>query len=120
MAERTFASAAAFAALPRKLRYDGTAIATRMPRMMMTTRSSIRVKPCSPASRFLIFVIGTFDLLAVSIGTHQVSTEGVRALASNEGIAPTWRGSRSPTVRDVQVRGWDCRYGLCGGDPLNR
>ncbi len=42
---------------PRKLRYAGTAIATRMPRMTMTTRSSIRVKPCSLARRFLILLI---------------------------------------------------------------
>src|SRR5258706_12597775 len=31
--------------------YDGTAMASRMPRMMMTTRSSIRVKPCSEFRR---------------------------------------------------------------------
>ena len=36
-----------------KLRYDGIAIAVRIPRMMMTTRSSIRVKPCSSRLRRL-------------------------------------------------------------------
>src|SRR5918994_6621323 len=52
IAARTLAWLAAFAARSRKPRYDGTAIASRMPMMMMTTRSSIRVKPCSPfASR---------------------------------------------------------------------
>ncbi len=35
----------------RKPRYDGTAIASRMPMMMMTTRSSMRVKPSLRASR---------------------------------------------------------------------
>src|ERR1700747_2591132 len=48
---RTFACAADLLARSLKLRYDGTAIASRMPRMMMTTRSSIRVKPCSPPAR---------------------------------------------------------------------
>jgi len=51
MSERTFAAAAVLLARSLKLRYDGTAIASRMPRMMMTTRSSIRVKPCSVSSR---------------------------------------------------------------------
>src|SRR5580765_3890419 len=64
MAERTFALAAAVTALSLKLRYAGTAIATRMPRMMMTTRSSMRVKPCSLARRDLILVI-TFLFSAV-------------------------------------------------------
>ena len=44
-AERMSAAAAVLLARSLKLRYDGTAIASRMPRMMITTRSSIRVKP---------------------------------------------------------------------------
>src|SRR5690348_1589288 len=48
---RMFACAADLFARSLKLRYDGTAIASRMPRMMMTTRSSIRVKPCSELRR---------------------------------------------------------------------
>src|SRR5919197_4331968 len=51
-AARTFALAAELLARSRKLRYEGIAIASRMPRMMMTTSSSMSVKPLSsPASR---------------------------------------------------------------------
>src|SRR6266487_358936 len=55
-AARTFACAADLLARVRKLRYEGIAIASRIPRMMITTRSSIRVKPpssrCTWPSRF--------------------------------------------------------------------
>src|SRR3954468_17917507 len=40
----------------RWFRNAGMAIAARMPMMMMTTRSSIRVKPFSPCARFCIVV----------------------------------------------------------------
>src|SRR5437868_12449734 len=57
IAARTFALAAELFARSRKLRYEGIAIASRMPRMMMTTRSSMRVKPLSsPASRCRILL----------------------------------------------------------------
>src|SRR5919108_6232801 len=46
-AARTFACAADLFARERKLRYEGIAIASRIPRMMITTRSSISVKPRS-------------------------------------------------------------------------
>src|SRR3954447_11752642 len=46
-AARTLACAADLFARVRKLRYDGIAIASRIPRMMITTRSSISVKPRS-------------------------------------------------------------------------
>src|SRR3954466_14143296 len=46
-AARTFACAAELFARLRKLRYEGIAIASRIPRMMMTTRSSISGKPLS-------------------------------------------------------------------------
>src|SRR6059058_4193105 len=52
-AARTLALAADWFARSLNERYEGIAIASRMPRMMMTTRSSMRVKPLSsPASRF--------------------------------------------------------------------
>src|SRR3954462_10849038 len=58
MAARTLALAAELLARSRKLRYEGTAIANGMPRMMMTTRSSMRVKPLSsPASRCRILLV---------------------------------------------------------------
>src|SRR5437016_13676266 len=47
MAARTLAWAADLLARVRKLRYEGIAIASRIPRMMITTRSSISVKPSS-------------------------------------------------------------------------
>src|SRR5919201_6927687 len=50
-AARTFACAAELFARLRKLRYEGIAIASRIPRMMITTRSSISVKPRSSLSR---------------------------------------------------------------------
>src|SRR5438105_1661609 len=46
-AARTLACAADALARFLKLRYEGIAIASRIPRMMMTTRSSISVKPLS-------------------------------------------------------------------------
>src|SRR3954451_24702774 len=46
-AARTLAWAADLFARVRKLRYDGIAMASRIPRMMITTRSSISVKPRS-------------------------------------------------------------------------
>src|SRR5919108_3550452 len=56
MAARTSAFAAELLARSRNDRYDGIAIASRMPRMMMTTSSSMRVKPLSsPAIRFRNF-----------------------------------------------------------------
>src|SRR5438132_8773421 len=53
ISERRFAFAAEVSARPLKLRYDGIAIAVRIPRMITTTSSSIRVKPrSSRAIRF--------------------------------------------------------------------
>src|ERR671931_1420384 len=63
-AARTLALAAELFARSRKLRYEGIAIASRMPRMMMTTRSSMRVKPLSsPASRCRILLLIAVVLL---------------------------------------------------------
>src|SRR6266576_5356821 len=58
IAARTLAVAAELFARSLKLRYEGIAIASRMPKMMMTTRSSMRVKPLSsPASRCRILLV---------------------------------------------------------------
>src|SRR6059058_2803662 len=51
MAARTLAWAADLFARVRKLRYEGIAIASRIPRMMITTKSSISVKPRSSRAR---------------------------------------------------------------------
>src|SRR5919202_4624271 len=71
-AARTFACAADLFARVRKLRYEGIAIASRIPRMMLTTRSSIRVKPRSSATRCrkLIMFRCSFGL----VGTYGGST----------------------------------------------
>src|SRR5467141_2131540 len=77
---RTLACAADLLARSLKLRYDGTAIASRMPRMMMTTRSSISVKPCSEPRR---------DLRRAIIGRASPSREGwhwVHRLAGSSGL----------------------------------
>src|SRR5205085_258827 len=50
-AARTFACAAELLARFLKLKYDGIAIASRIPRMMMTTSSSMSVKPLSSEAR---------------------------------------------------------------------
>src|SRR4051795_11398918 len=50
-AARTLACAAELLARSLNLRYDGIAIASRIPMMMMTTRSSMRVKPSLLCSR---------------------------------------------------------------------
>src|SRR5919109_2322107 len=64
-AARTFACAAELLARFLKLRYDGIAIASRIPRMMMTTSSSIRVKPLSSEAmrfrRVLVMRSGSFQ-----------------------------------------------------------
>src|SRR5919199_202033 len=69
-AARTFACAAELLARFLKLRYEGIAIASRIPRMMMTTRSSIRVKPLSSfARRFrrvLVMRWGSFQVRLVA------------------------------------------------------
>ena len=55
IAARTLALAAESFARLRKLMYDGTAIASRMPMMMITTRSSMRVKPPSRSLRLILW-----------------------------------------------------------------
>ncbi len=52
IAARRSAPAALLFARSLKLRYEGIAIAVRIARMIITTRSSIRVKPFSFLSRF--------------------------------------------------------------------
>src|SRR5579864_4535969 len=49
----TFADAAALLALSRRLRYEGVASEVRMPRIVLTIRSSIRVIPLSSRASLL-------------------------------------------------------------------
>src|ERR671910_1278370 len=51
---RTLACAADLFARSRNFMYDGIAIASRIPMMMITTRSSIRVKPPSLLLRLIL------------------------------------------------------------------
>src|SRR6266536_6332487 len=63
MAERTLALAADFCARSLNVRYDGIAIASRIPMMMTTTRSSMSVKPDSSRARRLLISALTLVLL---------------------------------------------------------
>src|SRR6266508_807204 len=85
-AARTFACAADLFARSRKLRYDGIAIASRIPRMMMTTRSSMRVKPFSslrtwPRRRESLAIIRWFLLV---VGTQVARADGLPPLSAVE------------------------------------
>src|ERR671935_110615 len=82
-AARTFACAAELLARLRKLRYEGIAIASRIPRMMITTRSSISVKPFSSRTRCRIFesmLCCSLRLVGVTVAWRCI---GVRCLASH-------------------------------------
>src|SRR5918994_6618480 len=54
--ERTLACAADLFARSRNFMYEGIAIASRIPMMMITTRSSIRVKPPSFRLRLILWL----------------------------------------------------------------
>src|SRR4051794_7702174 len=83
IAVRTSEAPAVSCALPRNARYDGTAIASRMPMMMMTTRSSMRVKPSSERSRFwrrFMVAVGSFVVWEIRVGLGEsvgVTEEGI-------------------------------------------
>src|SRR5712691_7446726 len=91
MAARTLALAAELFARSLNERYEGIAIASRMPRMMMTTRSSMRVKPLSsPAKRCRILL----DIRgAPSMGTNGVARTA-SALSPSVGN-PRWSDRRT-------------------------
>src|ERR687885_2931486 len=86
-AARTLACAAELLARFLKLRYDGIAIASRIPRMMMTTSSAIRVKPLSSlARRFRRVLVMLVGLLPGSVGGACMDRPRTRWVgASNEG-----------------------------------
>src|ERR671923_24245 len=85
-AARTLACAAELLARFLKLKYDGIAIASRIPRMMMTTSSSIRVKPLSSEARRFRRVLIMCDVLLPEVGgpsgigclSESVRPEGVK------------------------------------------
>src|SRR5262245_3339476 len=139
MAARTLDAAAFFSARSLKPMYDGTAMASRMPRMMMTTRSSMSVKPLSSLairsrsfetkSMLVVLLLSRWGMLdAVSIG-------GVRrtARASNGGfgreVDPPRRGmglARKSTLKvcevtaDTSPRDCDARHPRHGRAALDR
>src|SRR5437870_11089995 len=76
-AARTLACAAELLARFLKLRYEGIAIASRIPRMMMTTSSSIRVKPLSSlARRFRRVLIMRWGSFQVRFGGARLDRPG--------------------------------------------
>src|SRR5919108_338793 len=105
MAARTSAFAAELLARSRNDRYDGIAIASRMPRMMMTTSSSMRVKPLSsPAIRFRNFSRINSLLLP---GRDEARRSRRPQLASNSkrayGQAPVTMSAPGPALFQVAL-----------------
>src|SRR2546429_3748491 len=97
---RTLACAADLFARSRNFRYEGIAIASRIPMMMITTRSSIRVKPpwlllrlilsLSFSSTFLLLVSGKFGgspPIGRPVTHRQLATVRGAGVASLLGIA---------------------------------
>src|ERR671937_823568 len=84
-AARTFACAADLFARVRKLRYEGIAIASRIPRMMITTRSSISVKPCSLPRRF----VNVFRMCKCSFGLGCVAVADSTSARTPRGLTPS-------------------------------
>src|SRR5712691_4373957 len=79
MIERTFAFAAASFARVLKLRYEGIAIDVRIPRMMTTIRSSIRVNPrSSPLTRLRKLSIMRLTPWTVGGGFRDIDPPGPR------------------------------------------
>src|SRR5438874_1600670 len=95
-AARTLACAAELLARFLKLRYEGIAIASRIPRMMMTTSSSIRVKP--PSSRAMRFrrvlIIRSRSFRGESSGPSGIGGPHRTPLDQNGGLAGRRRGAR--------------------------
>src|SRR4051812_28699356 len=107
-AARMLAWAAELLARSRKLRYEGIAMASRIPRMMMTTRSSIRVKPCS----LLVRVRSVSSMWCGSFG--ESGREGCSgACWSDRPQSPT-PGSPERVVGDAE-KGWTCPLGADRG-----
>src|SRR5437762_14375236 len=82
-ADRRLACAAERLARSLKPRYDGTAIASRMPMMTMTTRSSMSVKPSLPLR----------DALPIGQAIFLGKTEGCadsESAADGNGASPVW------------------------------
>src|SRR5258707_495600 len=91
-AARTLACAAALFARSLNLRYDGIAIASRIPMMMMTTRSSMSVKPSSLLSRICRLFSIRLELFQGLEGYRLVvtyRTEITQPTPRNEGFALT-------------------------------
>src|SRR5438067_3554514 len=113
-AARTLACAADLFARLRKLRYEGIAIASRIPMMMITTRSSIRVKPLSsPAAR-----CRKFEIICCSFGCMEVRWLFAYRPFGPDGVAPrggcpgTRKGAVSRALSNGSARCWLAGAGL--------
>src|SRR3954447_15365815 len=98
MVARTFACAAALLARSLNFRYDGIAIASRIPMMMMTTRSSMRVKPSSLFSR----VCNLFNIPLWLLPSTEVITGGEGRIGSRSNRQrPRLRDCPSPAAGEL-------------------
>src|SRR5215831_19968467 len=107
MADRTSAEAARWFARSLKPRYDGTAIASRMPMITMTTRSSISVKPSSRSSRCRNLVI-EFSLRLWAC-TRSLSSDAGRACTTLSGYFRPSDGADAAELFDRRDAGGDLR-----------
>src|ERR687886_2764178 len=104
-AARTLACAAELLARFLKLRYEGIAIASRIPRMMMTTRSSIRVKPLSSfARRFRRVLIIAWLLLPDGKAMAPGVSAAHRSPLDPERVKDEGRGLPRPSKQRLEAR----------------
>src|SRR4051794_2868848 len=104
---RTFAWAAALFARSLNFRYDGIAIASRIPMMMMTTRSSMSVKPSSAWSRLRMASKTWFSFLhnaeRAGIDRTGIGVTSVSPDPPSEGMPEKRRGARLRAPRRKRV-----------------
>src|SRR5947207_6809323 len=107
-AARTLACAAELLARFLKLRYEGIAIASRIPRMMMTTRSSIRVKPLSSLARRFrrVLIIGWVPFPDGQMARHGGTGRARRRLLDRDcAIRPETQPAPAPAPLRASVHG---------------
>src|SRR5688572_16031220 len=110
IAARTLAWAADLFARSRNFMYEGIAIASRIPMMMITTRSSMRVKPPSFRLRLILSLslasIIEFLLLEKGSVAHWLyrRTGRERGIPRFGGLGhPSWGISREPSRGAAQA-----------------
>src|SRR5256885_5671567 len=96
MAERTFALAAALLARSLNVRYEGIAIASRIPMMITTTRSSMSVKPDSSRARRLLIAAFTLGLLLGTVDSAVAHAAIGRDASGLDALVRVKERARSP------------------------